>query len=182
VNEFRDERVDGLIRARNRLVWVMLAVAISAYFTLSLALLFGVSTDALAAASVFYLVGAVTGLINRLRIESGRPSAVEDYGLYLARLISVPVLSGLTAIGGVYLASKTPEFLGAITTGPAQPMKLEDIFSLARNELGVLVAATFGLVPAQLFSGLQRQAERFQTELEKSEPSGGSSLPGSGGG
>ena len=72
---------------------------------------------------LFYLVGALTGLINRLRIESGRSSAVEDYGLFLSRLIAVPVLSGLTAIGGVYLVSKTPEFLGAITTGTPEPCR-----------------------------------------------------------
>src|SRR4029453_17951390 len=43
LNEFRDDRNDGLIRARNRLVWTMLAVGITTYLLLGLALFANVS-------------------------------------------------------------------------------------------------------------------------------------------
>ena len=181
VNQFRDERVEGIVGARNHIVWVVLAVAAAVHLALGLALVMGVSREAVVACSAFYLVGALTGLINRLRIESARQSAGEDYGLFLARLAAVPVLSGLSGIGGVFLVAVTPEFLAAFGAGTTDAMSLGTIFSLETNELGILVAAVFGLVPAQLFAGLQRQADRFQMELEKSEPSGGSSLPGAGG-
>jgi hypothetical protein len=182
VNEFRDDRIDGLIRARNRLVWAVIGVAVFVHVLLSIAILFGVSKEVIAAAAVFYLVGAVVGLFNRLRIESGRSSAVEDYGLYLARLVTVPMLAGLAGVLGVYIVAKTPQFLAALTPGTEPTtLPMADVYNLGKNELGVLVAAVFGLLPAQVVTALQRNAERFQFELEKSEPAGGSSLPSTGG-
>jgi hypothetical protein len=166
VNDFRDNRVDGIIRARNRLLWVVPTVGITAYFALALGLISGVDNGALTSVSALYIVAALAGLINRLRIESSSGSAGEDYGLHLARLIATPLLSGLAGVGGVYLV--------AATNGKAPD--LSQVFDFGKNQAALLVAATFGLVPAQLFSGLQRQAERFQTDLEKSEPAGGSTL------
>jgi hypothetical protein len=180
VNDFRDNRVDGLIRARNRLLWVVLVVGITAYFALGLAMLCGVSNLSLASVSFLYLVAALAGLINRLRIESLRSTAVEDYGLHLARLIAAPLISGLAGVAGVYLVAKTPELLTVVSPtadGAApEPMDISEIFNVAQNQASLLVAAVFGLVPAQLISGLQRQAERFQADLEKSSPAGGSTL------
>ena len=187
VNEFRDDRVDGLIRARNRLLWVVLTVGITAYLALAVGMLRGVSVSAVVAVSVLYLVAALAGLVNRLRIESGRSSAIEDFGLHFARLIATPLLSGLAGVAGVYLVAMTPELLtiGSSTTAAAgqtvtgtssSTLALASIFDLATNQSALLVAAVFGLVPAQLFSGLQRQADRFQVDLEKSAPSGESTL------
>lgn len=177
INEFRDARVDKQIGTRNSLVLVILAVAVVTYLTLGVAILAGVSVVALLSASVYFLVGAVAGLLNRLRIEASKTTAVEDYGLSLMRLVAAPLLSGLAAVGGVYLVSKSPELFGALF-GPEQTypnQSAQQIFDLAQNEAGVVVAVVFGFVPAAFFSGVERQAERFQSELEKSEPSGGSS-------
>lgn len=176
VNDFRDDRVDGIIRARNRLLWVVLTVGITAYFALALGVLCGVDLDTLCVVSALYLVAALAGLINRLRIESSRSSAVEDYGLHLARLIATPLLSGLAGVAGVYLVAATPELLNVVSptgngTTPAV-LAVNEVFDFATNKSAFLVAAAFGLVPAQLFSGLQRQAERFQVDLEKSAPAG----------
>ena len=171
--------MDGLIRARNRLLWVVLTVGITAYCALAIGLLSSVSEAAVASFSVVYLVGALSGLVNRLRIESSRSSAVEDYGLHLARLIATPLLSGLAAVAGVYLVAKTPELLTVVSPSTAatpEPLDISQIFDLAANQSALVVAAVFGLVPAQLFSGLQRQAERFQLDLEKSAPAGESTL------
>jgi hypothetical protein len=184
VNDFRDDRVDGLIRARNRLLWVVLIVATVAYLALGLGMINGVTAASVSAVSILYLVAALAGLINRLRIESMRSTAVEDYGLHLARLIAAPLLSGLAGVAGVYLVAKTPELLtlvspiaaptgGAPATTTVTPLDVSAIFDLQRNQAALLVAAIFGLVPSQLISSLQRQAERFQVDLERSEPSGG---------
>jgi hypothetical protein len=177
VNDFRDDRVAGLIGARNRLVWTMLSVGVATYLLLGLALLLGVPQAALGAAAVFYLVAAIVGMFNRLRIESQRGSAVEDYGLSMARLITGPLVSGLAGVAGVYLVAKTPQFFGSLFgEGAPAPLPLANIFDLAQNELGLLVAAVFGFAPSQLASALQRQADRFEKDLERSEPSGGSNL------
>jgi hypothetical protein len=178
INEFRDDRVDGLIRSRNRLLWVVLTVGITAYLALALAILSGVGQIQMITIAVLYLVGALAGLLNRLRIESQRSSAIEDYGLHLARLVATPLLSGLAGVAGVYLVAKTPELLLVVnptSRGGATP-DLAEIFNLTLNQSALLVAAIFGLVPAQLFSGLQRQADRFQQDLEKSTPAGESTL------
>jgi hypothetical protein len=185
INTFRDDRVDGLIRARNRLVWVVLTVGITAYLALGLAIIRGASLTAVATVSVLYLVAALAGLVNRLRIESSRSSAIEDFGLHFARLIATPLLSGLAGVAGVYLVAMTPELLMITSPSTAAagqevstvaPLALGQIFDLATNQSALLVAAVFGLVPAQLFSGLQRQADRFQVDLEKSAPAGESTL------
>ena len=55
LNEFRDDRHDGLIRARNRLVWTMLAVGLSTYLLLSLALVAGVPIKYIQTVAVLYL-------------------------------------------------------------------------------------------------------------------------------
>jgi len=175
INDYRDSRVDRQIGTRNSLVFVMLAGAGVTYLTLGVAILAGVSTVALLSASVYFLVAALAGLLNRLRIESARTTAVEDYGLSIARLTAAPLLSGLAGIGGVYLVAKSPELFGSLFGQPMTQLTASQIFDLSQNELGLLVAVVFGFVPAAFFSSLQRQADRFQQELEKTEPSGGSS-------
>ncbi len=45
------------------------------------------------------------GLFSRIYRESLTSTAVDDYGLTLARLIATPLLSGLAGVGGVVLFS-----------------------------------------------------------------------------
>ncbi len=180
INDFRDSRVDRQIGTRNSLVFVILAAAVVTYLLLGVAILAGVSTLALVSASVYFLVAGLAGLLNRLRIESQSSTAAEDYGLGLVRLIVAPLLSGLAGVGGVYLIAKSPELFTALFSKDQTPVHLTamQIFDVTQNELGLVVAVVFGFVPAAFFSSVQRQADRFQHELEKSEPSGGSSLSG----
>jgi hypothetical protein len=176
INNFRDSRVDRQIGTRNSLFLVIWAGAGCTYLALGLAVIAGVPTNTLIAVSAYFLVAAIAGLLNRLRIEAGRSTAVEDYGLSLARLVASRLLSGLAGIGGVYLVAKSPAFLSAIAPGAATKLSVSQIFDLQHNELGLLVAVLFGFTPALFFSSLQRQSERFQQELESSQPAGGSSL------
>jgi hypothetical protein len=172
VNDFRDDRMDGIIRARNRVLWTMVAVGITTYVALALAVVLGVSRERLAAAAAFYVVAALVGLFNRLRVESGRASAAEDYGLYMVRLVTAPLLSGLAGVAGVFLLAASAAAASAAT--PDLTNLLESTYDLGQNQLNLLTAAVFGLAPGQLITGLQKQVDRFQRDLEKSEPSGGS--------
>ena len=179
INDFRDSRVDHQIGNRNSLVLVILAGAAVTYLTLGMAILAGVSTLALMSASIYFLVAAVAGLLNRLRIESGRTTAVEDYGLGIMRLVAAPLLSGLAGVGGVYLIAKSPELFTALFSNQTPPqLTATQVFDVTQNELGLVVAVIFGFAPAAFFASVQRQADRYQQELEKTEPSGGSTLSG----
>jgi hypothetical protein len=173
INDYRDDIMDSFARGRNRLLWTYLAVSISTYVLLGLGLLFGIPKVTLVSVSVLYLVASLVGLFNRLRIESSYTPRVDDYGLYIARLLTGPLLSGLAGVAGVYLIAQTPSFLGplaaqqtttaTVTASPlpsaspvattvdviqvAAPKALAEVYDLTANQLAILVAAIFGLAP-----------------------------------
>ena len=133
--------------------------------------------------SVLYLVGSLVGLFNRLRVESSRSSTVEDYGLYLARLVTGALLSGLAGVAGVYVIAQAPAFLGPLTTTAAAtvrdgqavqivqaPKNLADVYDLTTNQLALFIAAVFGLAPSTLTARLQAQVDRLERDLQRSEP------------
>jgi hypothetical protein len=137
--------------------------------------------------SVLYLVGSLVGLFNRLRVESSRSSTVEDYGLYLARLVTGALLSGLAGVAGVYLIAQAPAFLGPLTqsTSPAgnlvpaaKAVPLDEIYNLTTNQLALFVAAVFGLAPSTLTARLQAQVDRLERDLQRSEPATSKSRSG----
>lgn len=103
INVYREERYDRIIRARNQLLVTTMFTALVAYLGLALALLAGVSTTAVFAASAYFVVGAIVGLVVRLRTDSSKSVAMEDYGLSTARMLQTPLLSGLVGIAGVAL-------------------------------------------------------------------------------
>jgi hypothetical protein len=280
LNEYRNSRWKGLILARNRLLATFLLTAMIVFALLAIAIMSGADSSSVIAATVFYLVGATAGLCGRLGNASQAESAIADYGLSAARLITIPLFSGLGAIGGLlfvaYLPFASPLFgpepveksihrqlpdaaekaaqkaqapptgniekaaptakapttgaaekaapkaqapkAGAAekaapkaqvpTTGAAQkaapkaqaqkasaaekgdsngstsggnktpqkkeePSKLEAIFDLKKNMVGLFVAAVFGLAPGMLFVRLQQQADRYKADLKSSQSTEG---------
>ena len=119
INDYRDDIFDSFVRGRNQLIWAYLALAISTYVLLVLGMLFGIPKLTLVSVSVLYLVASLIGLFNRLRIESSHTPKVDTYGLYVARLLTGALLSGLAGVAGVYLIAQAPTFLGPLSTGPA---------------------------------------------------------------
>ena len=119
INDYRDDIFDSFVRGRNQLIWTYLALAISTYILLGLGLLFGIPKVTLVSVSVLYLVASLIGLFNRLRIESSHTPKVDTYGLYVARLLTGPLLSGLAGVAGVYLIALAPTFLGPLSAGSA---------------------------------------------------------------
>ena len=182
INGYRDDRHDGLVRARNRLVWTMLAVGIATYLLLALALVAAVPVPYILAVAAYYLVGAIVGLFNRLRIEAGRTAAVEDFGLSMARLVVTPLVSGLAAVAGVYVIAVFPS-LFPTGTDPAPPAPgLGDIFNLADDPLGLIYAAIFGLAPNTLTNRLAAASARLERDIQSTDAASTGASPTDDGG
>jgi len=179
LNRFRDERRGGLATGRSQLIWTGLLTGVIAYALLGLAILVDAPSSAVTAAVVFYLVGAMIGLLDQLRIGAGSNSTTEeDFGLGRMRLFYSPVLSGLAAIGGVVVVAMLHASLsGAIVeyaapVGPGEVVPTLDapplalIFNLDANRFGVVLAAIFGLTPSLLVARVQGLANRYQADLQ----------------
>jgi hypothetical protein len=171
INEFRDDRRDGLIRARNNLLGTAVYTSLIAFLVLGLAMVAGTSQRIVTAASAYFLVGAAVGLFRHLRSASARDTEMEeDYGLATARLIQRPLFSGLAAVGGVILTALLPRLTPSGSPGTGPLTTLDQIFNLSAHPEYLVVAAVFGLTPTLLMAGLQRQAESYKADLKSSEP------------
>ena len=177
VNEFRDDRREGIVRARLQLSLAVVATGTLTYLLFGLALLSGRLTEEnVVAVAAFYLVAAVVGLFRRLGTASERETVgEEDYGLSFARLIHTPLFSGVAGVAGVYL---TAALAGAATAdGVVNLPSLADVYSLDRNSLGLVVAAVFGLTPNLLIRRLEQQAETYKADLRSSRHADGKVRP-----
>jgi hypothetical protein len=133
--------------------------------TLWLALIGAVAIIALGAAvdqgHVFFLVGAVGGLMSRLtRILSRRPRA-NDYGASWSTLILAPIAGGLAGWLGVVLteALASPDF------GVLDTTTFEGIFSNSDGLTGS--AATVALAVSFIFGFSERLINRAATAAEE---------------
>jgi len=161
INEYRDDRRAALVHARDNVLTTVVWTGLTAYALLVFAILDGASRRSIASAAVFYLVGAMVGLFRQLRSASAADHVLQDdFGLSAARLIHTPLFSGLAALGGVVLVHM-------LESGAR--LSLGDIFNLQKNEIGLVTAAIFGLTPALLITGLQKQVDRYKADLRSSE-------------
>lgn len=181
INQFRDDARDGMVRARNRLMWTVLLTGLVIYSLLALAVANGATRSQIVAGTAFYLVGAAVGLGRQLQVAaSGQAGKEEDYGLSVIRLAHAPLLSGIAAVGGVVLLAMAPAL---IPDTSSEVPELAKIFDLGDNRTGLVVAAVFGLTPGLLFKRLQAQAERYSADLASTKaaqagaPSAGTAEP-----
>ncbi|HKF35744.1 MAG TPA: hypothetical protein VKB35_02490 [Ktedonobacteraceae bacterium] len=58
-------------------------------------------------AMVFYFLGTIVGLFGRLFDERNVDTAMDDYGLSMARIIVTPLISGLAALVGVLFVTSS---------------------------------------------------------------------------
>jgi hypothetical protein len=183
INEFRDGSFEAMVRTRNHLLATLtltglaaVLIAATAIATRERAPVTDPSTDPIVGAAVFYLVGALVGLFNRLRNESGRADDIEDYGLTAARIALTPVLSGLGAVAGVAITAmltggtNLPSLLSAggagVSSAPVGVPGLASIYSLGMNQFGIVIAAVFGLTPTLLIGALQNQADTYRDNIK----------------
>src|SRR6266516_3899640 len=68
LNEYRDNLWEGLIHTRNRLMMIVVITGFLAYILLSLSIVNAVEPLHIVAATIFFLVGAIVGLFNRLHL------------------------------------------------------------------------------------------------------------------
>jgi hypothetical protein len=123
VNEFRDSRRAGLVRARNNLFGTVVFTAMNAYVLLGVAMIMGAGRPQILAATVFYLVGACVGLFRQLAAAGAADThSEEDYGLATARLIHTPLFSGLAGVGGVVLTLIALAVTPRPATAPSTPI------------------------------------------------------------
>jgi hypothetical protein len=174
VDDCRDRRRHGLVRARNRRFATVVFTGLVAYAGLGLALLAGAGTDQIIAGGTYYLIGASVGLFRQLRQAATADSATEeDFGLSMVRLVHTPLASGLAAIGGVvltaYATALNPGLSSDGETSVTVPT-LSQVFDIADNPLGLIAAAVFGFAPSLLASTLQSRADKWKDELKSSAP------------
>ncbi len=180
LNCFRDGLWEGLIRARNLLMGAIMITGVVTHALLCIALLIGMTSQlelqrdgaqmfysGLTAAVVLYIVGAIAGLFGRFYKELLSRSAVDDYGLSLARLIATPLLSGLGGVGGVLVSALVYNTLAE------KPLEsLQSIFQI-NDPRTILAAAIFGLTPNLIIRSLQQRAEKYASDLQNSKAADG---------
>jgi hypothetical protein len=166
INEYRDSLWEGLILTRNRLMSIVVITGFLAYILLCLPILVQVDSNYLVSVAIFFLVGAILGLFNRLHLETQTNSAVNDYGLSMARVMATPVLSGLAAVGSVLVVTL---LTNAIQKGINFPDTFTGIYAI--NPWNVILAAIFGLAPNLLVSMLQQKAEGYKSDIQSSKAS-----------
>jgi hypothetical protein len=159
LNVYFEDRMEGIVRARNRLWRAILLTATTTFLLVGLAVLNGVAKPQIIAASVFFLVAAIVGLFNLLRLQAKSDTAVEDFNLFEARLVHTPLLSGLAGVAGVVIVAMA-------ANAAADAASLSKIFDLSENRLGLLVAAAFGLAPDRIIGPLLSQTERLKGQLQ----------------
>jgi hypothetical protein len=176
VNDFRDSSWNGLLQLRNQTMTTLLLTNIVLFAFAAVAVNSGAQRSAMLAATVFYLVGAVIGLFNRLNKQFQAQAAVEDYGLTNARLAAIPVYSGLAAIAGVLITVVAQAATAGTTPGVATAarlntaLSLNTVFSLPPATALLVVAAAFGAAPDLVLSRLADASEKFKNGIASTEP------------
>jgi hypothetical protein len=140
------------------------------YTLFALAVIQEVDEVSVTAGITFYLVGALVGLFGELYATyRRRRGIVGDYGLSAARLLTVPLLAGIAAVGGVVITR-----LSGTATAEGLP-PLREIFSLRGYPFGLVIAAIFGLTPGLLLDRLSQQTESYKKELAETSAGGAES-------
>lgn len=172
LNKFREDRLAELIQARNNLVLSIFASGSITYILLSMMILSNITFNLVYTAILYYIVGVAIGLFGRLYNESLVASAINDYGLSFSRLTAVPLLSGLAAIGGVFLITALPAALPSnnVTSIQTSIPTLQHIFALTPYSL--LIAAIFGYTPNLLIKALQSRSDKIVADLESAKSGG----------
>jgi hypothetical protein len=133
-----------------------------------LALAAGLNGAYLVGGITYFLVGAVVGLVSRLRSDFENDTAIDDFGLSAMRHFAAPQLSGIAAVLGVSVLAIT-----GITEHSADP--LGTAFNFVSNPMNLVTAAVFGLTPALLIDRLHQQSDTFKQNLRSTDPQSGAS-------
>jgi hypothetical protein len=172
INEDREGKWRQVVKARNGLGLGVLAAAMITYLVVAVAIAIGVSSRALAAAAVFFAVGAAVSAAHQLAARSRNQSEVEDFGYANVKLLVGPSLSGLVAVLSVAALARANVNLFGHTFGGSFE-SWQATFDWTRNPDAIWIALVFGLTPSLLFAFLQGRVNGALDSLKSSQPSGG---------
>ncbi len=182
IDDFRDQTWAAIVRARNLLYGTMIMTELFAFALLALAVIDHAPATGVVAGIVFFQVGALVGLFNRLSQQASAGTMVEDYSLAWVRMILTPTLSGLAAIGGVVLTGMLtlsgltglvqPGSSGGSASTVTLPV-LADIFDLNKFRIGFLLALIFGGTPILISNRLQQLTDQYKNDLKSTEATSG---------
>src|SRR5829696_3944981 len=167
INRFRDNSWEGIVNARNHLLDTSMNLGLMTYALLVFTLVLAPEPKAILWATIYFLVGAITALFARARIEWSAASAVDDFGLTRARLLHLPWLAGLAAVGGVLVTAVLGPQLVPVSESGIAPA-LADVFNGGNTSL-LLIAAVFGLTPDLIIRRLEQQTEKYKADLESTQ-------------
>lgn len=163
LNQFRDSRWEKLIRVRLLMMKMTFWTGLVLYALLVFAILMRTNARILGLLAVYYLIGATVGLFGRLYTQSKMDVSLDDYHLADARLLALPLYSGLAAMLGIFLFSFLPALSSNNVTalGPTHDFASQFAFSPPN----VLIASVFGLAPNLATSAIQAQADRYAGDI-----------------
>jgi hypothetical protein len=120
LNEYRDSKWEGLVIARNRLREAVTITWLTTLLLVAVLLLVAAPVRAVMAGAVFFLVGALVGMFDLLRIAASSKVRLEqDYGFARAQMLQTPLFSGLAALSGVVLFALVPQAFKPEAVQPA---------------------------------------------------------------
>lgn len=164
LNDFRDSSRNGLLQLRNQTMTTVLLTNITLFAFAAVAVAAGAQGPAMLAGTLFYLAGALIGIFSRLNQQFNSQAAVDDFGLTTARLLAIPVYSGLAGVTGVLIT-----LLAGAATGSPGPA-LSAVFKIPPPTGLLVVAAAFGAAPDLVLSRLADAADAFKTGISSTEP------------
>ena len=171
INVYRDTRRDGLVRARNQLLWTLGCVGVLQLVLVGAAMAAKAFPEVVLVAAACYLVGAVTGVFHLLHAAASNDRAVEDFGLAAVRVLSRPAHAGIAAVLGVGALNVAPLAVTILQQGSAGSPNLNAIFGIDRLAANLLLAGIFGLTPELLFRRFNELTEQLKQDLKATQPS-----------
>lgn len=103
IEQYRQARYAGLRQLGRKLQLIGFFSALTTLLLLTLAIAADAPWPSIGGAAAIYGVGAGVGLFSRMYADSTADTAIEDYGLTTARVVTTPVVSGIAAVIGVLL-------------------------------------------------------------------------------
>ena len=166
LNVYQDSLRRTLVRNRN---YTYIAIALTAfitYFLLCIVILRNPSIGAIESVTAYYMIGVISGLFVQFYNETKNKNddaPPDNYGLFISRLLAIPVLSGLAAIGGVLITATLPALIGQSVS---KALELSTIFNGTVTLEYLFAAAIFGYAPNLIVGNLQQRARKYSTDLQ----------------
>jgi hypothetical protein len=171
INNFRDSRRDGLVYARNQLLWILGCVGVMQFVIIGVAVTVEALPEAIMVATSCYLVGAITGIFALLHTAATSVQGVEDFGLGAVRVLSRPTHAGIAGFLGVIVVRLAPVAADLASAVANRPGDLNVLLSWDQLPANLILAGIFGLTPGLLFRRFHDLTEQMKLDLKTTQSS-----------